>query len=118
MKKVDGIEESSVRLLDRNSSSSESRWVDGSEVDWDEAPLWSRHHHGNGSDGGEGHGSSSIRRRLVKKPKRVDSFDVEAMEIAGSHGHHSEVCIINLLLLVSFFFIIYSFIRDKKMKKT
>ncbi|XP_057948906.1 putative potassium transporter 12 [Malania oleifera] len=29
-------------------------------------------------------------RRLVKKPKRVDSFDVEAMQIPGSsHAHHS-----------------------------
>ncbi|XP_027345065.1 putative potassium transporter 12 isoform X1 [Abrus precatorius] len=82
---VDKIEESSVRLLGRSSSSggsSESRWVDGNEVDWDEAPMWSKH------DGREGYGS--IRRRLVKKPKRVDSFDVEAVEIAGTHGPHSK----------------------------
>ncbi|XP_020226102.1 putative potassium transporter 12 [Cajanus cajan] len=84
--KRDGIEESSTitRLLGRSSSggSSESRWVDGSEVDWDEVPMWSKH------DGREGYGS--IRRRLAKKPKRVDSFDVEAMEIAGTHAHHSK----------------------------
>ncbi|KAL2344313.1 hypothetical protein Fmac_005598 [Flemingia macrophylla] len=84
--KVDGIEESSTstKLLGRSSScgSSESRWVDGSEVDWDDVPEWSKH------DGREGYGS--IRRRLAKKPKRVDSFDVEAMEIAGTRAHHSK----------------------------
>ena len=32
-----------------------------------------------------------MRKRLVNKPKRVDSFHVEAMEIAGTHGHHSKV---------------------------
>jgi KUP system potassium uptake protein len=87
--KLDRIEESSVRLLGSSSvGSSESKWVDGSEVDWDEDPPWSNK--SNGSDGREGYGS--IRRRLVKKPKRVDSFDVEAMEIAASHDQHSKVC--------------------------
>ncbi|TKY58627.1 putative potassium transporter 12 [Spatholobus suberectus] len=82
--KMDRIEESSARLSGRSSSggSSESRWVDGSEVDRDEVPMWSRH------DGREGYGP--IRRRLAKKPRRVDSFDVEAMEIAGTHAHHSK----------------------------
>ncbi|TYI97761.1 hypothetical protein E1A91_D01G165500v1 [Gossypium mustelinum] len=37
--------------------------------------------------GREGYGSY---RRLVKKPKRVDSFDVEAMEIAAAHTHQFE----------------------------
>lgn len=83
--KLDRIEEGSVRLLGSSSGgSSESRWVDGSEVDWDEDPPWSHH----GRDGREGYGS--IRRRLVKKPKRVDSFDVEAMEIAAGHDQHSK----------------------------
>lgn len=77
----DGIEESSsVRLL-----GSESRWVDGSEVD-SESPPWSLFGE---DDSKEGYGS--VRRRLVKKPKRVDSFDVEAMEISGSHAHHNKV---------------------------
>ncbi|CAK8561657.1 unnamed protein product [Lathyrus sativus] len=84
---LDRIEEGSVRLLGSSSGgSSESRWVDGSEVDWDEAPPWSTKSHG--SDGREGYGS--IRRRLVKKPKRVDSFDVEAMEISATHDQHSK----------------------------
>ncbi|XP_058758685.1 putative potassium transporter 12 [Vicia villosa] len=85
---LDRIEEGSVRLLGSSVSggSSESRWVDGSEVDWDEAPPWSTK--SNGSDGREGYGS--IRRRLVKKPKRVDSFDVEAMEISAAHDQHSK----------------------------
>ena len=85
--KGDRIEESSsTRLLGRSSSggSSESRWVDGSEVNWDEVPVWSKH-----ADGREGYGS--IRRRLAKLPKRVDSFDVEAMEIAGTQADHSKV---------------------------
>ncbi|CAL5197029.1 unnamed protein product [Lathyrus oleraceus] len=84
---LDRIEEGSARLLGSTSGgSSESRWVDGSEVDWDEAPPWSTKSHG--SDGREGYGS--IRRRLVKKPKRVDSFDVEAMEISATHDQHSK----------------------------
>ncbi|XVF84931.1 hypothetical protein PTKIN_Ptkin17bG0078700 [Pterospermum kingtungense] len=84
----DRIEESSsVRLSGRSYSGGgggvgESRWVDGSEVD-SESPPWSLLDE-NEDKGGYG----SLRRRLVKKPKRVDSFDVEAMEIAGAHGHH------------------------------
>ncbi|KAF7829372.1 putative potassium transporter 12 [Senna tora] len=70
----DQIEET-ARLLVSSSSggSTGSRWVDGSEVEW-ELP--------NPND--------KIRRRLVKKPKRVDSLDVEAMEISATHDHHSK----------------------------
>ncbi|CAI9092878.1 OLC1v1028233C1 [Oldenlandia corymbosa var. corymbosa] len=79
------IEEASVRLISRNSGGSgEPRWVDGSEVD-SGSPPWSLL----GDDEiKEGYGS--IRRRLAKRPKRVDSFDVEAMEISGAHGHHKK----------------------------
>ncbi|KAL3511265.1 hypothetical protein ACH5RR_030666 [Cinchona calisaya] len=80
-------ESSSVRLLLGSSSSGgggESRWVDGNEVD-SESPPWSLM-----EDEEIREGFGSIRRRLAKKPKRVDSFDVEAMEIAGSHGHHNK----------------------------
>lgn len=106
--KLDRIEESSssVRLLGGRSksssdgASSESRWVDGSEVDWDEAPPWSNKNDNHGSDGGrEGYGSNSIRRRLIKKPKRVDSFDVQAMQIAASHDQHSKVCFLYYFFL-------------------
>lgn len=92
----DGIEEISVRLLGSSASGGgggggvgrgeSQRWVDGSEVD-SESPPWSLF---GDEEGREGYGS--VRRRLVKKPKRVDSFDVEAMEIAASHGHHHKVC--------------------------
>lgn len=87
----DGIEESSVRLLGSSASGGggggESwRWVDGSEVD-SESPPWSL---AGEEEVREGYGT--VRRRLVKKPRRVDSFDVEAMEIAGAHGHHNKVC--------------------------
>ncbi|KAH6815618.1 Potassium transporter family protein [Perilla frutescens var. frutescens] len=79
----DGIEESSIRLLGSGGAGGESwRWVDGSEVD-SESPPWSVV-----GDEEEREGYGTVRRRLIKKPKRVDSFDVEAMEIAGSHGHH------------------------------
>ncbi|KAH7843179.1 hypothetical protein Vadar_013586 [Vaccinium darrowii] len=60
------------------------RWVDGSEVDSETTP-WSLIDE---SESGEAY--ESLRRRLVKKARRVDSFDVEVMEIAGSHGHHSK----------------------------
>ncbi|TYJ37132.1 hypothetical protein E1A91_A05G355400v1 [Gossypium mustelinum] len=86
MEEEDWIEErSSVRLRGRTFSGggvSESRWVDGSEVDSESPPLSMF----DDNEAKEGYGS--LRRRLVKKPKRVDSFDVEAMEIAGAHGHH------------------------------
>ena len=93
----DRIEESSVRLMGSSNDgivdgvgvgAGESRWVDGSEVD-SESPPWSLLDE---NDSGQGYGS--MRRRLVKKPKRVDSFDVEAMEIAGAHHRHSKVLII------------------------
>ncbi|KAK8299851.1 hypothetical protein V6Z12_D05G348600 [Gossypium hirsutum] len=86
MEEEDRIEESSrVRLRGRTFSGggvNESRWVDGSEVDSESPPLSLF----DDNEAKEGYGS--LRRRLVKKPKRVDSFDVEAMEIAGTHGHH------------------------------
>lgn len=78
----DEIEEKSVRL------GSESRWVDGSEVDSESTPPWSLLGDDERSVGEE---RSGLRRRLAKKPKRVDSFDVEAMGISGSHSHHSKV---------------------------
>ncbi|KAL4282135.1 hypothetical protein GQ457_03G025820 [Hibiscus cannabinus] len=89
MAEEDRIEEGggSVRLRGRAYSGGgvgESRWVDGSDVD-SESPPWSSL---NEDDDREEYGS--LRRRLVKKPKRVDSLDVEAMEIAGAHGHHSK----------------------------
>ena len=80
-----GIEESNLRLLRSGSnegSSSDSRWVDGSEVDPVEVPPWS-------NEGRERYGS--MRRRFMKGPKRVDSLDVEVMEIARSQYHHSKV---------------------------
>lgn len=89
----DRIEESSVRLVGSSNDGivdgggggvGESRWVDGSEVD-SESPPWSLL-----DENGSSQGYGSMRRRLVKKPKSVDSFDVEAMEIAGAHHHHSK----------------------------
>ncbi|KAJ3707533.1 hypothetical protein LUZ61_011238 [Rhynchospora tenuis] len=81
----DGIQEvassgsASTRLF-----RSESRWVDGSEVDSAESPPWldevvepPRTFSGGGS----------MRRRLSKKPNRVDSLDVEAMSVNGAQHH-------------------------------
>lgn len=94
----DGIEDggSSVRLTGSSVGAGESRWVDGSEVD-SESPPWSLDEDLSANKEDYGH---SIRRRLIKKPKRLDSLDVEAMEIAGSHGHHNKVkfCINPLFL--------------------
>ncbi|XP_042979262.1 putative potassium transporter 12 isoform X4 [Carya illinoinensis] len=84
MEEHDTIEESSVRLVGSSGSGSDSRWVDGAELDLESLSLSLL----TGNEGREGYGS--MRRRLVKKPKRVDSFDGEAMEIAGAHGHHSK----------------------------
>lgn len=86
----EGIEEGS-RL-----ASSEARWVDGSEVDSESPPLLYMELEG-GFGGSWEVGESSIgekgslRRRLLKKPQRVDSFDVEAMDIANAHKHHLKV---------------------------
>lgn len=77
-------EEGNVTLA----GSAESRWVDGSEFD-SGSPTWSL------LDNEEmRQGFGSVRRRLVKKAKRVDSFDVEAMEIAGANGDDSKVLLI------------------------
>ncbi|XP_035540140.1 putative potassium transporter 12 isoform X2 [Juglans regia] len=84
MEEHDTIEESSVRLVGSSGSGSDSRWVDGAELDLESLSLSLL----TGNEGREGYGS--MRRRLVKKPKRVDSLDGEAMEIAGAHGHHSK----------------------------
>lgn len=77
-----GIEEE--RFL--GESDKESRWVDGSEVDSESNPWFfmeeedpSRQTYG------------YMKRRLVKKPKRVNSLDAEAMEIAASQAQHSKV---------------------------
>ncbi|XP_020979075.1 putative potassium transporter 12 isoform X2 [Arachis ipaensis] len=81
---VGGVEESNARLLESGSnegSSIESRWVDGSEVDTMEVPAWS-------NEGREGYGS--VRRRLLKGPKRLNSLDVEVMAIAKSQDQHSK----------------------------
>ncbi|KAJ8758994.1 hypothetical protein K2173_003232 [Erythroxylum novogranatense] len=92
MTREDNIEECSVRLTGSVSSGggiervgSDSRWVDGSEVD-SESPPWSLLDENDQREGYSSYGSA--RRRLAKKPKRVDSFDVEAMEIAGAHHQH------------------------------
>ncbi|KAL8111865.1 hypothetical protein AgCh_019538 [Apium graveolens] len=81
----DGIEDG-ARLAGSSVGGGEFRWVDGSEVD-SESPPWSLDE--DVSVHKEDYGSS-IRRRLIKKPKRLDSLDVEAMEIANSYDHHNK----------------------------
>ena len=88
-----GIEETGSRVM--GSSGGESRWVDGSEME-SESPPWSFFGDDENRDGYGG-----LRRRLFKKPKRADSFDVEAMEIAASDGHGSKV------MLFCFFFFFF-----------
>ncbi|GER54835.1 potassium transporter family protein, partial [Striga asiatica] len=90
----DGIQECSVRLLGSSASGGSGgaasgggggswRWVDGSELDSESSHWAAVDEENNGEEYG-----GAVRRRLIKKPKRVDSFDVEALEIAGAHGHH------------------------------
>ncbi|XP_075494932.1 putative potassium transporter 12 [Primulina tabacum] len=87
----EGIEESSSVKFSGSSASGGGggrgdsfRWVDGGVVD-SESPPWSLI-----GDKEDREGYGSVRRRLVKKPRRLDSFDVEAMQISGAHGHHSK----------------------------
>ncbi|CAL5329333.1 unnamed protein product [Camellia sinensis] len=84
------IEEISVRLVGRTGDgdgSASAQWVDGSEVDSESSP-WSLLDENESRESRDGYGS--VRRRLVKKLKRVDSFDVEAMEIASFQDHHAK----------------------------
>nr|CAB3456958.1 unnamed protein product [Digitaria exilis] len=98
-----GIQEeppTSARFLTPTRSGG-SRWVDGSEVDSSESAGWSL---GAGDERSAGAvlteasaapasrvSSGTFRRRLGKRPRRVDSLDVEAMNVRGAHGHSSKV---------------------------
>ncbi|CAL5074535.1 unnamed protein product [Urochloa decumbens] len=99
-----GIQEEppSARFLTPTRSGG-SRWVDGSEVDSSESAGWSlgddRSAGTTSGDGGAAASSGApasrvssgtFRRRLGKKPRRVDSLDVEAMNVRGAHGHSSK----------------------------
>lgn len=81
-----------------------SRWVDGSEVDSSESASWSLGDERSGATTSAEWGaaasagapasrvsSGTFRRRLGKRPRRVDSLDVEAMNVRGAHGHSSKV---------------------------
>ncbi|CAL5081249.1 unnamed protein product [Urochloa decumbens] len=99
-----GIQEEppSARFLTPTRSGG-SRWVDGSEVDSSESAGWSLgDERSAGTTSGDGGAAASsgapasrvssgtFRRRLGKKPRRVDSLDVEAMNVRGAHGHSSK----------------------------
>ncbi|KAI4304956.1 hypothetical protein MLD38_040410 [Melastoma candidum] len=74
----------------------ETRWVDGSEVGL-ESPEQSFLRE---DDSREGY--DLMRKRLAKKPRRVDSFDVEAMEVAGAGHHRSKDLPLNVTLGLAF----------------
>ncbi|KAG6534808.1 hypothetical protein ZIOFF_008712 [Zingiber officinale] len=82
------MEESGIEEAGSAPSMSLSRWVDGSEVD-SESPPWSIEDV-DAAGFGEEH-QSMLRRRLVKKPRRVDSLDVEAMTVSNAHRHGEKV---------------------------
>ncbi|KAL2927141.1 putative potassium transporter 12 [Bienertia sinuspersici] len=86
---IEVVEESSSLRWVGSGGSGTSRWVDGSEVSSDETPIWSKMEEDDFRNR-YGSASGSVKRRLVKKPKRVDSLDVEAMQIAGAHSHHDK----------------------------
>lgn len=84
MEDEDVIEEGSIgsaRSSARAGICGESRWVDASEVGSESAPSWSVLGDSEAREQGFG-----MRRRLTRKLKRVNSFDVEAMEISGAHS--------------------------------
>ncbi|KAG2634810.1 hypothetical protein PVAP13_2NG331412 [Panicum virgatum] len=97
-----GIQEEppSARFLTPTRSGG-TRWVDGSEVDSSESAAWSLGDERSGETvSAEGSAaatapasrvsSGTFRRRLGKRPRRVDSLDVEAMSVGGAHGHSSK----------------------------
>ncbi|OEL25506.1 Potassium transporter 23 [Dichanthelium oligosanthes] len=93
-----GIQEEppSARFLTPTRSGG-SRWVDGSEVDSSESAGGSLvDERSAGAVFAEGGAAASrvssgtFRRRLGKRPRRVDSLDVEAMNVRGAHGHSSK----------------------------
>nr|AII25440.1 KUP12 [Halostachys caspica] len=86
---VEVIEESSTLRWVGSGGSGTSRWVDGSEVSSEDIPIWSKAEEDDFRNK-YGSPSGSVKRRLGKKPKRVDSLDVEAMQIAGAHGLHDK----------------------------
>ncbi|PAN12222.1 hypothetical protein PAHAL_2G250200 [Panicum hallii] len=97
-----GIQEEppSARFLTPTRSGG-TRWVDGSEVDSSESAALSLGDERSGETvSAEGSAaatgpasrvsSGTFRRRLGKRPRRVDSLDVEAMNVRGAHGHSSK----------------------------
>nr|CAB3453275.1 unnamed protein product [Digitaria exilis] len=107
-----GIQEeppTSARFLTPTRSGG-SRWVDGSEVDSSESAGWSL---GAGDERSAGAvstepsaapasrvSSGTFRRRLGKRPRRVDSLDVESMNVRGAHGHSSkELSMLNTIAM-------------------
>lgn len=88
MSSKEEIEENSVSeglLLRRNGSngggsSGSLRWVDGSEVNDNQEEVYDKN-----EEIIRENNYGSVRRRL-KKPKRVDSLDVESMQIKGGNG--------------------------------
>lgn len=105
-----GIQEEppSTRFLTPTRSGG-TRWVDGSEVDSSEStPSWSledeRSAGAVSSNGGavaaSRVSSGAFRRRFGKRPRRVDSLDVESMNVRGAHGHSSkEVSMLSTLAM-------------------
>uniref|UniRef100_A0A803LJ60 Potassium transporter n=1 Tax=Chenopodium quinoa TaxID=63459 RepID=A0A803LJ60_CHEQI len=85
----DLIEESSSLTWVGSGGSGTSRWVDGSEMSSEEMPNWSKMDE-NEFRNRYSSSSGSFKRRLVKRPKRVNSLDVEAMQIADAHAHHNK----------------------------
>ncbi|VAI32084.1 unnamed protein product [Triticum turgidum subsp. durum] len=96
----------SARPLRPKRSGGSSRWVDASEVDSSESAHWSLEDERepwalSAADEAEvlcatggallsRRSSSAFRRRLGKRPKRVDSLDVESMNVRGAHGHSAQ----------------------------
>lgn len=75
--------------------STESRWVfqdeDHSEFDGDEEDDNVRHRVSLDSEDDEDDDNDNAEQRLIRTGPRVDSFDVEALEVPGAHRNDYEV---------------------------
>ncbi|GJS36498.1 Rossmann-like alpha/beta/alpha sandwich fold protein [Tanacetum coccineum] len=79
--------------VEQGLSSTRIRKINGLlKVDYYDTKTTNREGLNDDNDENRSEGYGSVRRRLVKKAETVDSFDVEAMAIVGSHGS-LRVCI-------------------------
>lgn len=97
-----GLERGEINGSLTSMDSVESRWVfqdeDDSAVGDDEEEDDVRHRASLDSEDDEE--DDNAEQRLIRTGPRIDSFDVEALEVPGAHRHEYEVCF--LFYFISF----------------